>query len=453
VPALPLAVDTGFHLADPWAIGVLFVGVAVIAAVAALSHEHERAFSASLIYLALGALAAVAIAVLDLPWADPVDGHTLVEHVAEAALVVALFSTGLKLDRSLNWRGWGTMARLILLAMPLTIAGVALFAGTVMGLSLAAAIMLGAALAPTDPVLAGDIGIGPPGDEDEHEPNFALTSEAAVNDGLAAPFVLVGIFVAEEAGTGWLGEWLLADVAWAIVVGFAVGAAIGLFAAWSVKRLRDRDLLAPQFDGWHAISTALVTYGVAQAVDGYGFLAVFAAGVAFRRYERDHELNARVHTGAELLEKLLELAVILMLGSLLTLEGLRAPGWEGWLLAVVLLLLIRPLACALALAGGRVETSGERAFVAWFGVRGVGTLYYLAVIAGAGALAPGELSVVVWTGIACVLVSIVVHGTTGGPALRRLSAFQRGEAPLPSPVPDAIRRRPAPAPERTPARQ
>jgi len=201
VPALPLAVDTGFHLADPWAIGVLFVGVAVIAAVAALSHEHERAFSASLIYLALGALAAVAIAVLDLPWADPVDGHTLVEHVAEAALVVALFSTGLKLDRSLNWRGWGTMARLILLAMPLTIAGVALFAGTVMGLSLAAAIMLGAALAPTDPVLAGDIGIGPPGDEDEHEPNFALTSEAAVNDGLGREreVRLVFVLVARRA--------------------------------------------------------------------------------------------------------------------------------------------------------------------------------------------------------------------------------------------------------------
>jgi NhaP-type Na+/H+ or K+/H+ antiporter len=451
MPALPLAADPGFHFGDVFAIGVLFLGLAVVAAVSALSHQHERAFSASLIYLGLGAVAAVAIGVLDIAWIGPIGDSTVLEHIAEAGVVAALFSTGLKIDRALNWREWGSVGRLILLAMPLTIAGVALFASTVMGLSLAAALLLGAALAPTDPVLAGDVGVGPPGDEDEHEPNFALTAEAALNDGLAAPFVLLGVLLVEEAGTGWLGEWLLADVAWAVIVGFAVGAAVGLFAAWSVKRLRDRDLLAPALDGWHAISTALITYGVAEAVDGYGFLAVFAAGLAFRRYERDHEVNGRVHHGAEILEKFLELAVILMLGSLLTLDGLGAPGWTGWLLAPVLIVVIRPLACVVALARGRVETRTERGFVAWFGVRGVGSLYYAAVIAGAGVLSAGELEVVVWTVIACVLVSITVHGLSGGPALRRLSAFQRGEDPEPV-LPGPVRRRRARAPETTPAR-
>jgi NhaP-type Na+/H+ or K+/H+ antiporter len=290
--------------------------------------------------------------------------------------------------------------------------------------------VLGAALAPTDPVLAGDIGVGPPGEEDEHEPNFALTSEAGLNDGLAAPFLLAGLLVA--AGDGRWGEWLLADVLFGIAGGALIGAAAGLAAAWSVKRLRDRDLLAPRFDGWHAMAAALVAYGAAQSIDAIGLVAVFAAGLAFRRYERDHELNAPAHEGAELMEKLLELAVILMLGSMLTRAGLGTPGWGGWLVALALVLVLRPVSTLLALAGSKVERRDERLFVAWFGVRGVGSLYYVAVAAGAGVLAPAESRVLVWTVIAAVVLSIVVHGVTGGPALRRLLRRRSARPPAPA---------------------
>ena len=109
--------------------------------------------------------------------------------------------------------------------MPLTMAGVALFASQAMGLTLGAALLLGAILCPTDPVLAGDLGVGPPGDEDEHEPNFALTAEAGGNDGLAAPLVLLGVFVAEQGGTDWIGEWLVADVLYACAAGLVIGVA------------------------------------------------------------------------------------------------------------------------------------------------------------------------------------------------------------------------------------
>ena len=412
------------------------MGIAVFAAVGAMSHEHERAFSASLIYLTLGAAAAAVIGVLDIDWLDPIDDGKVVEHVAEVALIFALFSSGLKLDRTLRWREWGSVTRLLALAMPLTMAGVALFASQVMGLTLAAALLLGAILCPTDPVLAGDLGVGPPGDEEEHEPNFALTAEAGGNDGLAAPLVLIGIFVAEQGGRGWIGEWLVADLLYAVLAGVAIGAVVGLVAAWSVKGLRDRELLAPGFDGYHAIATALVTYGAAETAGGYGFLAVFVGGLAFRRYEHDHELNTAAHRGAEQVEKFMELAVILMLGSLLSTAGLRAPGWEGWLLAVVLLVVIRPLSVLISLLGSNVEGREGRAFVAWFGVRGVGTLYYAASIVAAGVLAGEEQRVVVWTAIACVIVSIVVHGITGGPALRRLLAPLRPQsAPGPATPP------------------
>jgi NhaP-type Na+/H+ or K+/H+ antiporter len=168
-----------------------------------------------------------------------------------------------------------------------------------------------------------------------------------------------------------------------------------------------------------------VTYGAVQTVDAIGLIAVFAAGLAFRRYERDHEINASVHIGSETAEKFLELAVILLLGSVLTLDGLAEPGVAGWLLAPLLLLAIRPLSCLAALAGSRMERPGERAFVSWLGVRGVATFYYGALIVASGALEPAEEAVVVWTGIACMLVSITVHGLTAGPALRRLLAAEK----------------------------
>jgi NhaP-type Na+/H+ or K+/H+ antiporter len=243
--------------------------------------------------------------------------------------------------------------------------------------------------------------------------------------------VLIGVYVAEEGGTGWIGEWLAADVLYAVTAGVGIGAAVGLAAAWSVKRLRDHELLTPHFDGYHAIATALVTYGAAEVAGGYGFLAVFAGGLAFRRYERDHELNARVHQGAEQIEKFFELAVILLLGSLLTSHGIGAPGWEGWALAFVLLVVIRPAAVVLSLLGSKVEGAGGKAFVAWFGVRGVGTFYYAATIVATGALGAGEERVVVWTAVACIIVSIVAHGITGGPALRRLMPQRAPEPATP----------------------
>jgi NhaP-type Na+/H+ or K+/H+ antiporter len=419
------AADTGFKVGDPFAIGLLFIGFAVFAAVGALSHQRERAFSASLIYLVLGAGAAVAIRFAGLDWVDPIEDAEFVDHLTEIAVIVALFSAGLKLDRPLTLGAWGSTARLLLIAMPLTIGLVALLGWQLLGLPIAVAVLLGACIAPTDPVLAGDIGVGPPGDEDEHEPNFALTSEAGLNDGLAFPFVLLGLWMAEETGSGWVREWLTADVAYAIAAGLAIGGAVGIVAAWSVKRLRDRDLLAPAFDGYHAIATVLVIYGLAEVAGAYGFLAAFAGGLAFRRYEHDHDVNGSVHEGAELTEKLLELSVILLLGSLLTRAGLSVPGWEGWLLAALVIVVVRPLSCLIALLGSQLDRPTEKTFVAWFGVRGVGSLFYAAVAVEAGVLGSADEQLLMWTVIACVLLSIVVHGITAGPSMRRMLAPHR----------------------------
>ena len=237
--------------------------------------------------------------------------------------------------------------------------------------------------------------------------------------------MLAGLFAAREGGTHWTLEWLAADVVYAIAVGIAVGAAIGLLAAWSVKRLHSREMLIATFDGFHAIATALVIYGVAESLGGYGFLGVFAGGLAFRRYEADHELNESVHEGAERLEKLLELAIILVLGSMLTRSGLATPGWGGWLLR-----------CCCSSSCGRSRWSRRSCARAWItrtrrpSSRGSACAASARcttsrVIAGEGVLAPSEQALVVWTAIAAVLVSIVVHGITAGPSMRRLLARRR----------------------------
>ncbi|MGI8730341.1 MAG: cation:proton antiporter [Solirubrobacteraceae bacterium] len=415
-----LGAERGFSFADPYAFALLFAGAAVFAAVGALSHQRERAFSASLIYLALGLAAATIVDLLGVAWIDPFADAALIEHLAEFAVIVALFGTGLKLERALDPRAWGSVARLLGIVMPLTIAAITLFGTAVMGLSLGAAIILGAVLAPTDPVLAGDVGVGPPGDEEEREPNFALTAEAGCNDGLAFPFVFLGAYVAAEGGSGWISEWLAADAFYAVIVGVAIGAVAGYVIAAGIVRLRERRLVSYALDGWFAIGAVLLVYGLTEVAGAYGFLAVFAAGVAFRRYEHGHEVNRRVHDGAEVVEKFCELGVILLFGSLVTVSSATAAGVGGWLLVPVLLLVVRPLATAIAFVGSSMAP-GERAFIAWFGVRGIGSLYYVAVALGLGVLSVDESRSLFWTVAACVVTSIAVHGVTAAPLSRRLS--------------------------------
>ncbi len=163
----------------------------------------------------------------------------------------------------------------------------------------------------------------------------------------------------------------------------------------------------------------LLVYGAAEIAGAYGFLAVFAAGVAFRRFEHSHRINRRVHDGAEVVEKFCELALILLLGSLVTVSGLGEVGASGWLLVAVLLLVIRPLSTAVAFLGSAMQPR-ERMFIGWFGVRGIGSLYYVAVALGMGILSADEARSIFWTVAACVVASVIVHGVTATPLSRRL---------------------------------
>ena len=420
-----VALSEGFHLGGDYMVVLAGVGIALLVAVGALSHQHERAFSAAVIYIALGAVGAVLLSLLGVTPLDPIRDHKLLEHVSELALIVAVFAAGMTVERGIRTRSTVSIAVLLLVVMPASIALVAVFGQLVMGLSLGAAVLLGAALSPTDPVLAGDVGLGPPGDDAEGEPRLSLHTEAGINDGLASPFILLGVFIAERSGDSWIGEWVVVDLIYASGIAVVTGAAAGLGAAWLVTRARARGLVDPVLDGFAGLGLILVVYGATELLDAYGLLALFFAGLAFRRYEFEHDVHEGVHAGVDTAGTFLELAVLLMLGSMLTFDGLSEPGFWGWMVAPLLILVIRP-ALVMATSGRGLASFRERLFLAFFGVRGVAALFYAAIIAGSGALTAAETSVVVWTSIACVIVSVAVHGISSTALTRVL--LQRDES-------------------------
>lgn len=442
---MPLAAEPGFHpLQDAGVLVFVLAGVGLLVATIALSNQGGRTFTSAIVYLALGVVAAMGITLLGRTPFDPIEDAALLGHMTEVVAIIALFGTGMAVDRSLEWSAWSHAVRLLVIAMPLTIAAVALFGMGAMGLSVGAAIMLGGAVAPTDPVLAGDLGIGPPGEPDDQDTSFALTAEAGFNDGLAYPFVLAGIMLASEGDDGNLLSWFAGDVVWAIGIGVLVGAVLGRTAASVVRQARDRGYMQEYFDAWVGLGVVLGVYGVTELLDAYGFIAAFVAGLAFRRYERGHDMQAGTHRGASVFERLGELAVVLFAASMLTLDGLGTPGVAGWGLVLLVVFVIRPVAGVVATLGTTMPIQ-DRLFVGFFGVRGVGSLFYASIVVTSGALPKDEAAVVLWTVVALTVVSIVVHGLAGDPARRivdRMAGVDDDDREQPAGGDEDERRRP-----------
>jgi NhaP-type Na+/H+ or K+/H+ antiporter len=334
-----------------------------------------------------------------------------------------------KLDRALTWRGWKTTVLLLAVAMPLTIIGVALLGIWLVGMSIASAILLGAVLAPTDPVLADDVQVGGPMErEPEDEARFALTAEAGLNDGLAFPFVMLALIAYERGisriGSWWL-EWFAADVVYAIVVGVVAGAIAGRLIARLTFRVIDRGWLANPFDAFVAIGAIFAVYGASELIEGYGFLAVFAAGVAFRRYEADHEVHQRLHEVTLVLEKLAELSVLLLLGSVLPIGGVLELGWPVLLGALGLIFVVRPAAVLISLLPTRLAWQ-QRLFIAWFGIRGLGSVYYLGFAF--AVLTPVDASALFSIVAVAIIVSVTLHGISGAILTRTLLRLDARDA-------------------------
>jgi NhaP-type Na+/H+ or K+/H+ antiporter len=346
------------------------------------------------------------------------------ERLTEIIVIVALMGSGLKLDRRLGWRSWSLTWRLLAISMPLSILGIAWIGHAWLGLGIAAALLLGAVLAPTDPVLASDVQVGPPDTGVEDEVRFALTSEAGLNDGLAFPFVNLALALAlamdmppEPGVPRWMVEWLVVDVAWKLLAGALIGWATGHALGWLMFHLPNRAQLSRTGDGFVALGATLLAYGLAEAAHGYGFVAVFVAALALRDAERRHAFHERMHDFAEQTERLLMMVLLMLFGGALSGGLLDTLTLEGALAGLVFLFLVRPAAGMIGLAGAP-HPLRERAAIAFFGIRGLGSFYYLAYAVNRAELGEAEA---LWALVGfTVLVSIMMHGITVTPAMRWL---------------------------------
>lgn len=418
-----------------WAEWSLFVGVLLVTMVLAGTLLGRLPLTGAMVYLALGGLLGPALAGVLLP--DPLRHAALLERVAEAALLIALFAVGMQLGVPLRDRRWWLPLRLAFVSMAAMVALVAAVGVWLLGLPPGAAILLGAILAPTDPVLAS----GVPSEEGTRPDRlgFSLAGEGGLNDGAAFPFVMLGLGLLglADLGPGLLRWWTL-DLLWATLGGAAIGAALGAATGRLVVHLRSRRGEAVGLDEFLGLGLVGMAYGLAQLCLASGFLAVFAAGLALQRVRErpradggprpvagrapNHASDMRdsVKGFNEQLERLAELAVVLVVGAMLAYAKPLPAAW--WFVPLVLVVL-RPLSVALSLPGEGL--SGPQAgMLAWFGIRGIGSVYYLLLALRHG-LDPEVADTLVCLTLWTVAASIVAHGVTAQPLMGRYLGWRR----------------------------
>ena len=417
----------------------LAVGAVLVLMALAGSVLKRLPLSSAMFYMAVGlALGPGGLALLRV---DVIDNAALLERITEVAVIISLFSAGLKLRLPLRDRAWRPTIRLASIGMVATVACLALAGMFILGLSPGAAVLLGAVLAPTDPVLASDVQVEHA--HDREQVRFSLTGEAGLNDGTAFPFVMLGLGMLglHELGMSWW-RWFAIDMVWAVGAGLAIGTACGTLIGRLVIYLRREHREAVGLDDFLALGLIALSYGGALLIHSYGFLAVFAAGLALRRIERHHsgdaappDVQAAAHATEddathpekapavmaeavlgfnEQLERLGEVAIVLVIGAALALVEWTA---ASALFAAALFLLVRPLATFVSLAGTHTSL-GQRTVIAWFGVRGVGSIYYLTYAIAHG-VPDGEAQALANTTLLVIAASVVIHGISVTPLMRR----------------------------------
>jgi sodium/hydrogen antiporter len=419
----------------PWyvAIGAILIAIALLS-----SLLHRLPLSIAIICLGFGVLLGPGAA--NLIRIDFMSDDNVLEPLTEVAVIISLFTAGLQLRLPLHRNEWRVSVRLATVGMILTVAAITFLGVTGIGLPLGAAVILGAVLAPTDPVLASDVQVRHSTDSDRLR--FILTGEAGLNDGTAFPFIMLGLGllgVHDIGAAGW--RWWAVDLFWAVSVGLAVGALFGTIVARIVLYLRQHHQEAVGLDNFLAVGLISISYGGALWCNAYGFLAVFAAGVALRRVERispssapndmvrqaagsrarhlatDHDAAPAYMAEAVLnfnaqLERFAEVMLVVLVGAMLTVE-MFAPRILGW--TAVVLFIVRPIVIYLTLVKSNLSNL-ERTYVAWFGIRGIGSIYYLSYaiahgLTDAHAENIGQLTLVT------VAASIILHGATATPLM------------------------------------
>jgi NhaP-type Na+/H+ or K+/H+ antiporter len=387
----------------------------------------------AIVYLAVGVI--IGPSVFNVFHFNPLKDSALLEALTEVVVLISLFSAGVKMPVPFKLAQWRAPVMLASVSMIASVTLVTAFACWVMGLPIGLGVLLGAILAPTDPVLATEVQSRHPGDRDRLR--FTLTAEAGMNDGSAFPFVMLGLGLLGLHNLGDYGlHWFLVDVVWATAAALVIGIASGAGLAWISAKLRNSTPKHELLDDFLGLGLIGVVYALCVFAAAWGFLAVFFAAVALRQTELRLQTRATpnatqeptaseaplatVSGGAlifkEHLERLSEVVLILLLGGTLFLNSWS---WPVVGMAAFLFFVARPFSVAIGLFATRVPWR-TRGMVGWFGVRGIGSLYYLMYAIQHGLPVPMAMTLIQFTLIA-VTLSIIVHGVTVKPLMNRFA--------------------------------
>lgn len=421
------------HAFDGYNLALVVLGICMIASAVLPRFLWRRMLSAPIILLLAGYAAFALPLGLHLP--DPIRHGVITERLTEVLVIVSLMGAGLKIDRPIGWRSWQGTWRLLGITMVMSIFLASFVGWWVMGFAPATALLLGALIAPTDPVLASEIQVGSPqrgsedaevaageggGNTEEDEFRFTLTSEAGLNDGFAFPFTHAAIAMA-LAGLQfdqWLGGWLLVHVLYKTAAGIAVGYLLGRLLAWFILSIPGKTETAKAMVGPSALAATLIIYGVTEYLGGYGFIAVFIGALTIRSNRREHEYHRSLHRFTEMTERLLTAVFLVAFGGAIAGGLLQPLTWPLAAAAAMIVLLVRPLAGIAGMIGFSAASWRERLAISFFGIRGVGSFYYLSYALNEADF-PGSRELWALTGLV-VVMSIFIHGISATPVSRSL---------------------------------
>lgn len=395
---------------DSYIITLTVIGIAVLGMAWMPSFTKQTGISDSVVYVVLGVIVYQLLDVLPIP--NPVIFNVQTIHLTEMVVVISLMGTGLKIDKPFSFKSWAVPFRMLTITMVLCIASVTFIAYYFLRFDLASALLLGSVLAPTDPVLAADVQVGPPMEQVRDEVRFSLTAEAGMNDGMAFPFTWLAIFLAGSA-TGdfseFTWEWFRVDFAFKIIVGTGLGLLLGRILAYIIFNFSEKRKSIDLNDGFIAVAAALAIFGIVELLGGYGFIAVFVAAVTMRNYELNHQFHKDLHSFSDQTERILVAIVLLIFGGSLVHGILDHLTWQYALLSLFFLLIIRPVSSLIALIGTNLHFK-ERMGIGFYGIRGVGSFYYLAF---ALSKEPFLMDKELWSTVSfIVLLSVAMHGLT-----------------------------------------
>lgn len=403
-------------MTDNYIVILTIIGFAAFSMAFMPTISKHTGISYAIIYVALGVLIYLLFPKF-LPNPLPQANGKMILHFTELVVIISLMGTGIKIDRSFSFKKWSSPLRLISLAMLLCILASTLLGYYFVGLDLASAILLAAVLAPTDPVLAADVQVGPPNESKKSETKFALTAEAGLNDGMAFPFTWLAIALMAQGDKKTMLNWLAFDLVLKILIGLAIGYLLGKLVGYLVFTLSKKVKLLNTNDGFLAISLTLAVYGLTELAHGYGFIAVFIAAITLRHSEKTHDYHEDLHAFTDQIERLLVAVLLLAFGGSLTMGILAALTVKTVIFALAFLFIIRPIAGLLSLYGSKMYLK-EKLAISFFGIRGMGSIFYLAFAVNQTSFLQVEA---LWSAVAfTILISIIIHGFTAAPIMKHL---------------------------------